>query len=137
MNRSFCGAALAAALMLSAGAAQAACDTAAAAEQCKGKLGDGFQVVNTYSLSADAGKPVSVADDHVLSSRMEYRVVICGDPATTFVLENGAREPVMNNGTSGALQQDIVLKVPKASVYYLVFQAPADSCGAAVLGLKR
>lgn len=131
-------AALAGVVIFCAGTAHAACDAPALVEQCKGKLEAGYEVLNTYELDGAAKETDTFADDHVLTSSMSYQVAICGGDDVEFVLETGARKPLLDNKGDGGLQQMVTINVERASVYYLVFKAPSqDVCAGAVLGMKR
>lgn len=135
LNRTL--AAFAAGAVLFAGAAHAACDTTGQVEQCKGQLAAGYDVLNTYALDGQDGKITSVVDDNVLSSRMSYQLVICGADGVTFELQSGARKPLLNNKEGDSLQTMLTIEPERSSVYYLAFGLPAaDTCGAAVLGVK-
>jgi len=131
-------AALAGAVILCAGTAQAACDAVAFVEECKGKLDSGYEVLNTYALDGAADKTTTFEDDHVLISSMSYQVAICGDDGVEFTLQTGAREPVLDNKADGGLQQSVMIDPERSTVYYLVFKGPSeDVCAGAVLGVKR
>jgi hypothetical protein len=133
-------AALAAAVTFGAGAAHAACDTAALIEQCEGMLGDGYSVMSTFALDGQDGKVTSVTDDNVLTSRMTYQVAVCSqDGDIEFVLESGAGEQIATNKAGGKFEQVTTIKPARMSVYNLVFsvQPPAALCGGAVLGGKK
>ncbi len=133
--------ALTAGLALLAGAAHAACDTAAHIKECEGKLGEGYTVLTTYALGGGDGEAAPVEDDTVLTTRMAYQLVICGPAAESseFVLESGAREPLLSNKSGDGFEQVVAIKPERMAVYYLVFHAPASGefCGGAVLGIKR
>jgi len=141
MMHSMKWAALAAAMSLCAGVANAACDTAPLVEQCKGKLSEGFTVMSTFALDGKDGKVTSVRDDNVLTSRMTYEVAVCGsnDSNIEFVLETGMGEKIATNKSGDTFQQVTTIKPERMSVYFLVFnaQAPAEFCGGAVLGGKK
>lgn len=133
-------AALAVAVTVSAGAAHAACDTAPLIEQCKGKLGDGYNVTSTFALDGQDGKVTSITDDNVLTSRLSYQVAVCSqDGDIDFALQTGAGEEVMTNKSGGQSEQVITIKAERMGVYNLVFsvQPPAALCGGAVLGAKK
>ena len=134
-------AALAAAVSLCAGVANAACDTAPLIEQCKGKLSEGYTLMSTFALDGQDGKVTSVRDDNVLTSRMTYEVAICSpkDGSIEFVLESGTGEKIATNKSGDTFQQVTAIKPERMSVYFLVFnaQAPAELCGGAVLGGKK
>lgn len=133
--------ALAAGLTMLAGGAYAACDTAAHIQECTGKLDEGYQVLTTYALGGEKGEAAPVEDDTVLSTRMEYQLVICGPAAETseFVLESGARERLLSNKTDDGFAPMVAIKPERMAVYYVVFHPPASGefCGGAVLGIKR
>ena len=134
-------AALAAAVMLTAGAAHAACDTVSYIEQCKAMLSDGYSVVTAYQLDGEADKVGSISDDTVLSTRLSYQVTVCGAEgnAITFALEAASGETVLSNKDGDAYRSSLTFTPPKMTVYNLVFSAPspAELCGGAVLGVKR
>ncbi len=134
-------AALAAAVVLAAGAAQAACDTAQFVEQCTGKLAEGYSVLNSYALDGETAKANSIVDDNVLTSRMSYQVTICGadENVIEFALNTAAGETVLTNKDGDMLKSSMTFQPERMSVYNLVFSAatPAELCGGAVLGVKR
>ena len=134
-------ASLAAAVVLVAGSAHAECDAAAAAEECKGMLDDGYSVMKTYELSGEEGKAFAIEDDNVMTSRMSYQVVLCGPAAeeTEFMLETGSRTQVADNKSGDGLKTKVSIEPERMSVYYLIFNGPEDPemCGAAVVGVKK
>jgi hypothetical protein len=141
MNRLFCGAALAAAITLSSGAAHAACDSAQYIAQCEGMLDTEYAIVNTYAFDSETIKEGEIIDDNVLSTRLSYQVAVCspdGHPVE-FVLETASGDHVTTNKDGDALKPVITFKPERTTVYNLIFRAqPSDGfCGGAVLAMKR
>jgi hypothetical protein len=109
-------------------------------EECKGKLAEGYTVLNTYALEGGEEKATSLSDDNVLSSRLSYPVAVCGpaDGPGEFTLETAAGEQVATNKSAGAFAAVVTIQPERMSVYNLKFSAQPsfEFCGGAVLGTK-